>query len=90
VRSGTVASDVGGAEAFGTLRTLELDSFAFVQRPVAGILNGGKVNEDILAARSLDESVALGSIEPLHNTMLFHWNSLVVLRPMFVPPAVAF
>jgi hypothetical protein len=33
------------------------------------------VNEHIVAARSLDESIALGGIKPLHSTFFRHYMS---------------
>jgi len=80
--SGAVSHDVGGTQAFGALRALEFDGLAFVQRPVARILNRGKVNEDIFAAGPLDEPIPLRSVKPLHHTMLFHWDSFNCLRPV--------
>jgi hypothetical protein len=64
------SSDVRSLEAFGALRKIELDSLAFVQRPVSILLDGGIVDENILAGRALDESVTFSSVEPLHRTLL--------------------
>src|SRR5205823_6733191 len=46
----------------------ELDPLALAQSPVAFLLNGGVVHEDIDAVADIDESVALSRVEPLHLT----------------------
>jgi hypothetical protein len=61
--------DVFSLEAFGALADLKLDKLAFVQRLVAVHLDGGEVNENILARLALNEPVPLGSVEPLDDTL---------------------
>src|SRR6185369_17008463 len=63
---------VSRAQAFGPLRAFKLNGLALVEGFVAVFLNGGKVDEDIFAARPLNEPVTFGSIEPLHYTLLLH------------------
>jgi hypothetical protein len=75
---GAIPHDIGRAETFGPLLAFELDSLTLVQGPVARILDGGKMDEDVLTAGPLDETVTLGSVEPLHYASLFHGNSFVV------------
>jgi hypothetical protein len=64
-----------GLQSLGTLLHLELHLRTFVQATVAVGLDGGKVNEHIVAARSLDKSIAFGGIEPLHDTFFPHYTS---------------
>ena len=47
---GGIADDVSRAQAFRALLALKLDRLAFIQGPVARILNRGEMNEYILAA----------------------------------------
>ncbi len=42
------ANDIGGLEALGALQQVEFDGLAFIERAVTILLNGGKMNEDIL------------------------------------------
>ena len=64
-----------GLQSFGALLDLELHLRAFIQGAVTVRLDGGKVNEHIVAARSLDESIALSGIKPLHSTFFRHYMS---------------
>lgn len=59
-----------GLQAFGSLLHLEFDRLAFVKGLVPISLNGRKVNENVLARLSLNESITLGCIEPLDCTLL--------------------
>jgi hypothetical protein len=36
------------------------------------------VHENVFAARPLNKPVSLSSVKPLHNTVLFHWDSFIV------------
>ena len=53
------------------LLDLELHLRAFIQGTVAVRLDRRKVNEYVVAARPLDESIALGGVKPFHSTF-FH------------------
>lgn len=53
-------------ETFWPLQQVELHRLSFVQRAVPVLLDGGEMDEHILATGPLDEAVALGPIEPLH------------------------
>jgi hypothetical protein len=64
-----------GLEALGAPLDLEFYLRAFLQSPVAGHLNSGKMDEHIFAARTLDESIALGGVKPLHYTLFSHYLS---------------
>src|SRR5580658_2523906 len=68
-----------GLEAFGATLHLEFHFRAFFQRPVAGHLDRRKMDKHVLAAGSLDESVALGGVKPFHNTLFSHY--LILLFP---------
>jgi hypothetical protein len=61
------------------LLALKLDGFAVIQQLVTFCLNGGEMDEDIFSAGPLNETVSFGSIEPLHDALLFHY-----LSPVFV------
>ena len=54
------------------LEQVELDCFAFIQRTIAVLLNGGEVHEHVLTRGALDESVSLRPVEPLHSPLLSH------------------
>jgi hypothetical protein len=63
--------DVRGLEALGSLGHFEFNSLAIVQRLIAISLNGGEMDENVLAALALDEAEALAGIEPLHCSLFF-------------------
>src|ERR1700719_4456618 len=69
--------NVLGLEAFWTSLHLELHLRAFFKCPVAGHLNGRKVDKHILAAGSLNEAIALGGVKPFHNTLFSHYSVLL-------------
>src|SRR5215467_10683861 len=66
---------VAGLIALGTFEQVELDSLSFIQCAVAIFLNGGEMYEHVLAGGALDKSITLGSVEPLHCTLLSHRNT---------------
>lgn len=68
-------NDVGGLETLRTFEEIELHRLAFVQRTIAILLNGGKMDEYIFASRALDKTVALGPVKPLYCTFFSHRNS---------------
>ena len=61
-----------GLQTFWSLLHLELHLRAFIQGTITVRLDRRKVNEYVVAARSLDKSIALGGIKPLHNTFFLH------------------
>src|SRR5262249_25423986 len=63
--------DVLCLQALGSLDDVELHRLAFLQAAEALVLNGGVVNEHVLAVLAADETIAFGVIEPLHCS-LFH------------------
>jgi hypothetical protein len=68
------AVHVLGLEAFGAFLDLKLYFRALLQTPVAGHLDCGKMNKDVLAARSLDESIAFRGVKPFNDTLFSHYN----------------
>ena len=60
--------DVCRLGALGTLGNLEFDLIAFVKHLESVLLNGGKVNEDVISIVPGNEPKALLFIEPLHST----------------------
>src|ERR1039458_3815761 len=66
--------DVFGLQPFGALLDLELHLRTLLQGFVTVCLDGGKMNEHVVAARPLDESKALGGIKPFHCAFFFHYT----------------
>jgi len=58
-------------QTFRPLLDFELDLLSFIQRLVTVALNGGKMDEYILARLALNESKTLRGVKPLHDTLLF-------------------
>ena len=48
---------------------LELDELALVQRFVSVHFDSGEVNEDVFTGLALNETIPLGRIEPLDDTL---------------------
>ena len=63
--------DVLSLPALGTLGHIELNALALLQRAEAARLNGGVMDENVLAVFTADESKTLGVVEPL-NCACFH------------------
>jgi len=72
---GTVseAGYVLGLEPLRPFANLELDCLALSKRPVPLRLNGGVVNEDVLACLTGDEPIALRCVEPLDCALFSHF-----------------
>jgi hypothetical protein len=66
------ADDVTRLEPLGALQQIEFHGFALVQRAIAVLLDGGKMNEDIFPGGALDKSIPFRPVEPLHCTLLSH------------------
>ena len=66
------ASDVRSLQALRAARDFEFNRLAFVQRLVPLRLNGGEMDENVLAGLALDEPKALAGIEPLHCSLFSH------------------
>src|SRR2546427_10040856 len=88
---GLETGDVLGLQALGALADLEFNRLAFVQRLVPLRLDGGKVDENVLAGLALDEPESLAGVEPLHCSLFFHCFSFSMFK-LFgaarTPPAV--
>jgi hypothetical protein len=56
---------VGSLQSLRALLDVKLDALAFFQVSEATALDCGKVDEDVSASLTLDESIAFGPIEPL-------------------------
>src|SRR5580692_3493149 len=59
-------------QALGAAGDFKFNRLAFVQRFVPVRLDGGKVDENVLAGLALDEPESLAGIEPLHCSLFFH------------------
>jgi hypothetical protein len=66
------ASNVRSLQTLGATGNFEFNRLAFVQRFVPLGLNGGEVDENILAGLALDEPKSLAGIEPLHCSLFSH------------------
>jgi hypothetical protein len=73
-----------GLRTFLALGNLELDPLAVLERLVTVHLNGGEVDEHVLAAIDSDKAVALFSVEPL-NGSLCHWSLPLLLVRQVAP-----
>src|SRR5438445_2812119 len=62
-------ADVLGLQSLRPLRNLELHAVAFGERAEPVHLDGGVVDEHVLAALLRDEAVPLAVVEPLHGTL---------------------
>jgi hypothetical protein len=60
-------------QALWALLHLELNLRAFIQTTVAVGLDGREMHKHIVAAGTLDKSITLGGVKPLHNTFFFHY-----------------
>lgn len=59
---------LGNVASLGSLRTvdnLEFDLLAFLEGPETGALNGGEVDEHVVAPFALDETITFSVVEPL-------------------------
>ena len=63
---------IGSLEALGPLQQVEFDGLTLIERAIAILLNGGKMNKDIFAGGTLDKTVSLRPVEPLYCTFLSH------------------
>ena len=73
------ANHVACLEALGPFQQVKLDGLAFVQGPVSILLNGGKMNENVLARGSLNEAISLRPVKPLYCSLLSHKKLLSLL-----------
>src|ERR1035438_6989563 len=66
------ARDVSGLEPLGTLGQLEFHGLALIQALVSTFLDRGKMYKYVLAGRALNETIALGPVEPFNCAFFFH------------------
>ena len=59
-------------ESLWSLQKIELHGLALIQRAVAILLNGGKVDENVLSRGSLNKPIAFRPVEPLYCSLLSH------------------
>ena len=67
----------------GLLRHLELHALTFGQAAESVSLDGGVMDEDVLAALALDKTKTLGIVKPLHCSLFHvqvHFFLLLMLR----------
>src|ERR1700691_4888294 len=81
------ASYICRTQSLGALLANKLHCFAFIQRFVTALLDGGEMYKHIFSAGALNESEAFGAIEPLHYALFLHvhspslvWAQLVAVR----------
>ena len=63
---GLDAFDVLRLPALGAFYDVELNLLTFLQAAKAVCLDGGEVNENVLATLAADETIALGIVKPLY------------------------
>ena len=63
------------AQALWTLLAFELDAFPFIQGLVAVLLNSGEMHKYVFSRGTLNKTIALGPVKPLHYPVLFHLYS---------------
>src|SRR6266436_4789099 len=66
------AHDVACLEALGAFEQIELHHLPLVQSAITVLLDGGEMHEYVFAGGPLDETKTLGSVEPLHCSLLSH------------------
>jgi hypothetical protein len=71
-RSGLERLNVGSLQALGAADNLEFNGLSLVEGAIAVRLNGGEMDENVLAALALDESKAFAGVKPLHCSLFFH------------------
>jgi len=64
--------NVGSLQALRALDDLEFNGLPLVEGAIAVSLYGGEMDENVLAALTLDETKALAGVEPLDCTLFFH------------------
>ena len=63
---GLDAFDVFGLPALGAFHYVELNLLTFLQAAKTVCLDGGEVNENVLAILAADQTIALGIVKPLY------------------------
>ena len=71
-RSGLERLNVGSLQALGAADNLEFNGLTLIERAITVRLNGGEMDENVLAALALDETKTLAGVKPLHCSLFFH------------------
>jgi hypothetical protein len=71
-KSGLGSLDVVGLQTLWSLFDLEAYPGSFLQRTISVAHDRGVVDEYVIAAFTLDKSVALRGVKPLNNTLFLH------------------
>jgi hypothetical protein len=64
--------NVGSLQTLRSADNLEFDGLPLVEGAVAVALDGGEMDENVLAALALDETKSFAGVKPLHCTLFFH------------------
>jgi hypothetical protein len=75
---GLDAFDVLRLPALGAFYDVELNLLTFLQAAKAVCLDGGEVNENVLAILAADKTIALGIVKPLYCSC-FHDDAVFLL-----------
>jgi hypothetical protein len=71
-RNGLERLNVGSLQALGAADNLEFNGLSLVEGAIAVRLNGGEMDENVLASLALDETKTLAGVKPLHCSLFFH------------------
>ncbi len=86
LRTGSNPDHVFRLQTLWTLFDLEFHFRAFVQGPIPVRLDRGKMNEHVVTARPLDESIALCGIKPFNCAFFLHYTSPETLFAVLLGP----
>jgi hypothetical protein len=64
--------NVGSLQTLRSADNLEFNGLSLVEGAVAVALDGGEMDENVLAALALDETKSFAGVKPLHCTLFFH------------------
>jgi hypothetical protein len=64
--------NVGSLQTLGPADNLEFNGLSLVEGAIAVRLDGGEMDEDVLAALALNETKAFAGVKPLYCTVFFH------------------
>jgi hypothetical protein len=78
---GLKAGNVFRLKTFGALFDFEFNRLAFIERLVAIHRDRGEVHEYVFTGLALNETIAFGSIEPLHCALFLHFAFLSSVTP---------
>jgi len=64
--------NVGSLQTLRSAHNLEFNGLSLVEGAVPVALDGGEMDENVLAALALDETKSFAGVKPLHCTLFFH------------------